>query len=77
MTSTNLHLTIVLSLIGINTIGAVLYFFYGFFKTVKTGKAVPQEQFVIFDYKKRDFLYYSARTIVFTENEMEQAIEVM
>ena len=38
MTSTNLHLTIVLSLIGINTIGAVLYFFYGFFKTVKTGK---------------------------------------
>ena len=43
MTSTNLHLTIVLSLIGINTIGAVLYFFYGFFKTVKTGKPKKEQ----------------------------------
>lgn len=50
------------------------HFDYDIEKTVKTGTAVPKEQFVIFDYKKRDFLHYSARTVIVTEEEMEQAI---
>ena len=39
------------------------HFHYDIEETVKTGKIVPKEQFVIFDYKERDFLHYSARTV--------------
>ncbi len=50
------------------------HFNYDIEETAKTGKAVDREQFVIFDYKKRDFLHYSARTVIITQEEMEQTI---
>lgn len=52
------------------------HFDYDIEETVRTGGAVPKEQFVIFDYKKRDFLHYSARTVIITQEEMEQIISV-
>ena len=39
------------------------HFHYDIEETVKTGEAVAKEQFVVFDYKKRDFLHYSARVV--------------
>lgn len=47
------------------------HFDYDIEASVKTGEVVVKEQFIIFDYKERDFLHYSARTVIIEQEMME------